>query len=221
MERMTNNKRPPAHPTGPVRALKTTRQGMQLTMLWSNKGNRQVRCESSIEADYARFLEWDKDTVQYMEQPIEVSIRILGRAQPYVPDFWSLNTIGAQLITEIKPDHWAHSPKLVAKYKAAKDYFEQRGYRFKVITACDIRSSCLASNLRCLFPRLKESSPYQQMCVRDLLEKAGGQMTVGELLAQLGQDHLGAIFHHIYKYCKNIEKFQVGSQYPVCLAGGT
>lgn len=216
----TNRRRPPPHPTEPVRRLRNTRQGMQLTMLWSQKCNRRVRCESSIEADYARFLEWDKNTVSYMEQPMQITIRLEGKAQQYVPDFWSLDRIGAQLITEIKPDHWVHSPKMVAKYREAKAELERRGYHFNVVTANDLRQGHLASNLKCLYPRVTEGTPYQTARIRELLAKNGGQMTVEEILATLGKDYLGAVFRHIYHHCKNISAHPVDIRFPVSLGKG-
>lgn len=139
----------------PVRALKHTRLGMQRSAFPSEKCKRVWNLESSIELDYAHFLEWSSDVLEYAPQPMAVHYLQAGRRMTYVPDFLHLTTDRRKVVTEIKPSGWAESPRLLEKYKACHSELQHLGYDFQVVTDADIRGDELHRNLRHLYPCFK------------------------------------------------------------------
>ncbi|MFN4329524.1 MAG: Tn7 transposase TnsA N-terminal domain-containing protein [Limnobacter sp.] len=139
----------------PVRALKRTRLGMQRSSFPSAKCKRVWNLESSIELDYAHFLEWSSDVLQYVPQPMVVDILQAGRRRTYVPDFLHLAKDQRRVVTEIKPSGWDESPQLLDKYRVCHSELQRLGYDFQVVTDTDIRGDELHRNLRHLYPCFK------------------------------------------------------------------
>jgi hypothetical protein len=167
----------------PVRRLKRSRLGVQISSFHSRKNKKSWGLESSIELDYAHFLEWSEDVLSFVPQPMEIQILQRGRTKAYVPDFMHISTKMDRTVTEIKPKGWDESPFLVEKYEACKTELALRGLRFQVITDVDIRKDELHRNLRHLYPSYKTSSPEQVLAVFAALSRMNKRATVGELMA--------------------------------------
>lgn len=167
----------------PVRRLKRSRLGVQISRFHSRKNQKSWGLESSIELDFAHFLEWSPEVIRFVPQPMEVQILQHGRRKAYVPDFMHISTKMDRTVTEIKPKGWDESPFLVEKYEACKTELALRGLRFQVITDVDIRKNELHRNLRHLYPSYKTSSPKQVFAVFAALSRMNNRATVGELMA--------------------------------------
>lgn len=166
----------------PVRRLKRSRLGVQISRFHSRKNQKSWGLESSIELDYAHFLEWSPDVLCFVPQPMEVQILQQGRRKVYVPDFLHVSTKRDRTVTEIKPKGWDESPFLVEKYEACKTELALQGLKFQVITDSDIRSDELHRNLRHLYSSYKTSSPEQILAVFLGLSMMNKRATVGELM---------------------------------------
>lgn len=167
----------------PVRRLKRSRLGVQISRFHSRKNQKSWGLESSIELDYAHFLEWSAEVVRFVPQPMEVQILQQGRRKAYVPDFLHISTKMDRTVTEIKPQGWDKSPFLVEKYEACKVELAFQGIKFQVLTDADIRRDELHRNLRHLYPSYKTSSPEQILAVFAGLSRMNNRATVGELMA--------------------------------------
>ena len=167
----------------PVRALKRTRLGMQRSSFPSAKCKRVWNLESSIELDYAHFLEWSSDVLQYVPQPMVVDILQAGRRRTYVPDFLHITKDKRKVVTEIKPSGWDESPQLLEKYKVCHSELQLLGYDFQVVTDADIRGDELHRNLRHLYPSFKGISGGEMLSVITALSTLDGRKgTVRQLM---------------------------------------
>lgn len=167
----------------PVRPLKKTRLGMQLSIFDSVKNEKKLHLESSIELDYAHLLEWRVDVLYFVPQPLVVRIFHEGRFKDYVPDFFHIDRRHNRFITEIKPFGWNESPSLVDKYEQVRFEISRIGMQFNVVTDEDLRTNDLISNLRYLYPFFKKTNPAEQLAVINGLKRLGGAGTVSQLLS--------------------------------------
>ena len=69
-----------------------------VTKFFSRKMNRLVMCESSLEAKFCYFLEFNDDVVSYKEQPFTINCD----GTLYTPDFLVSYFNGDEIIYEIK-----------------------------------------------------------------------------------------------------------------------
>lgn len=166
----------------PVRRLKRSRLGVQISRFHSKKNKKSWGLESSIELDFAHFLEWSPDVLCFVLQPMEVQILQQGRRKAYVPDFLHISTKMDRTVTEIKPQGWDKSPFLIEKYEACKAELAFQRIKFQVVTDADIRRDELHRNLRHLYPIYKTSTPDQVLAVFAALSRMNRSATVGELM---------------------------------------
>lgn len=68
----------------------------------SIKLGRTIYCESGIELDYARLLDFDDCVTAFQEQPGKITYTLNGKLCSYTPDFLVLIS-GRKLIVEVKP----------------------------------------------------------------------------------------------------------------------
>lgn len=184
----------------PIRRLNRTRQGMQLSHFSSRKMDRVIMCESSIEADLALVFECEPDVVAYCEQPETIPLRLKGRLTSYTPDFLTQQKNGLETIWEVKPSHWQLSPYWVDRLSTAKRVWEERGYRFQVVTDDDLRCSHLIANLRLIYPRLGAVTPAELFQVKDLVDQTSRTLNVRQLMT-LCQVSFGVVAAYVYAYC--------------------
>jgi hypothetical protein len=166
----------------PVRRLKRSRLGAQISLFHSRKNRRIWSLESSIELDYAHLLEWSTDVLGFVPQPLEISYVQHGLRKLYVPDFLQVNRTMERVVTEIKPLGWDESPFLREKYALVGHELAIQGFRFCVVTDRDLRTGFLLQNLRYLYPfhlSLKDSDLRNVVIA---LKRVTGQITVRALL---------------------------------------
>ena len=137
--------------------------------------------ESTLERDFLTVIEFDHSVSLFDVQPVTIHwIDKEGKSRKYTPDvlvFFKKNDDGTPSkvpeLCEIKyrselKEHWH---ELRPKFKAAVKYAKQHGWRFRLVTDVEIRTSYM-DNAKFLLPYLhrEQKSPYLLLIQRKLLE---------------------------------------------------
>lgn len=137
-----------------------------VTGLASAKKSNRVLFESTLERDFFTILEFDTNVRNFDTQPVKIYwVDPLGKSRSYHPDalvnyypskgiFRSTETVlfEVKYRSDIK-ENWA---EYKPKFKAAIRYAKKMGWRFKLITECEIRTNYM-ENARFLLPYLNHS----------------------------------------------------------------
>lgn len=126
----------------------------------SKKNNTSHDFESALERDYLLLLEFDVNVARYVEQPVEIIYEHEGKTRKYTPDvlvYYRTDLTPAKnykpTLIEIKyrqkiKDNWQ---ELKPKFRAAIDYADSKGWKFKILTEKEIRNTYL-ENIKFLLP---------------------------------------------------------------------
>ena len=163
---------------------------------YSAKNARHIKCESYLEVQIARLLEFKRNVVAFSEQPPALFFRVGRRRRKLTPDFIVHRRIGRDCLVEVKPEELAQTPELKAKFAAAAVAAAERGYRFVVLTerAVDKVTSQNLEEMLSIRGRLRTRAlgtqePIQEPKLPVALAKAfahGGSMPMAALLSLLG-----------------------------------
>lgn len=143
----------------------------------SIKLNREVNAESSLEVDFLFQLDHESNVVDFEEQPLTIQYTSpTGKLASYTPDalvYYKIpqitdNDSCEQLFTEktvlyevkFREDLRKNWKKLKPKFKAAIQLCRQKGWRFKIMTEVEIRSTQL-ENLEFLYHFSRTLSPLE------------------------------------------------------------
>jgi hypothetical protein len=116
----------------------------------SIKNGKMVCFESHLERDFIYLTEFDKDVIQYREQPFKVQYLLDGKRLNYFPDFL-LERKSKKQVIEVKPqvkvekDEFAHFSKIMMNHLA------KEGYEYLVITDSTIRLQPRLSNIQLIW----------------------------------------------------------------------
>jgi len=86
----------------PSRKISNTGSKKNIGFFPSIKNGRPVAFESHIERDFLYLLEYDRNVVNYYEQPFTINYKQNDRQRRYTPDFLVIRSDKTQVI-EIKP----------------------------------------------------------------------------------------------------------------------
>lgn len=120
--------------------------------------------ESTLERDFLEILRFDREVLRVSPQPLLIEFRNSeGQSREYYPDglIEFKNELGlSPILYEVKHrqdfrDDWR---QLISKFRAAKRYCADRGWRFEVYTEKEIRTPYL-KNIRFLFPYRERHFP--------------------------------------------------------------
>lgn len=150
----------------PVRKIPNNRRSLT-GMVSSQKNERMVAAESSLERDLLVLLEFDPDVEQYEEQPISIEyFDKLGNKHRYTPDvlvyYYAGDSVARPpMLCEVKyrEELFAKWKEIKPKIRAGRDYARRQGWRFKIMTEREIRTPYLQS--------AKFLRPYRTVAVRD------------------------------------------------------
>lgn len=109
-----------------------------------------VHCESTIERDYVRILDFDKTILEVIHQPLLINFKYKGRKRRYFPDFKVVTNTGDIWIVEVKSQEKLNYVDNVCKYIVGELYCKQRGWSYRIVTDCEIRKGFLQNNLSLL-----------------------------------------------------------------------
>ncbi|WP_137808047.1 hypothetical protein [Pseudomonas sp. G(2018)] len=116
----------------------------------SQKNQRQIVCDSILEADYCILLEFDSKVECYNARPGAFNICVNGEAQDYTPDFIT-ETSESLYYTEVKANFEKLSSRVKIKLDAASHYFSSMGYSLKFADENTIRKGEILKNLKFLY----------------------------------------------------------------------
>lgn len=126
----------------PVRVIKPGSRGIRGKV--ASTGVRSTAHESLLERDWFVSLAFDRRVKGYVEQPFTLKYELDGKQRSYTPDVRVEYEEGGRLWTVVyevkyRDELLAHWNEYRPRYKAAVAYCRARGWRFKLITECQIR----------------------------------------------------------------------------------
>lgn len=115
----------------------------------SLKMQRMVAFESLIEQDYLFLLDFEPAVLGYFEQPIQIEYIWEEKKHHYTPDFHVIRKTGEELV-ECKPQKMIDYDDNQRKFKIAREWCQNQGWRFQVVTDEEIRSGNRLNNIKLL-----------------------------------------------------------------------
>lgn len=114
----------------------------------SVKLGRMVECESLLEADAVRLLEFSPGVLFYQEQPARIQYWDGAKMRDYYPDF-QLNLRDGRIVhLEVKRSEELAKATLENKFAAIARHYSDVGMHFRIATEREIRKEPLQTNLR-------------------------------------------------------------------------
>lgn len=128
----------------------------------SLKNKSTVWFESHLERDFIYLIEYEKDVIQYREQPFKVRYLLNGKQHYYTPDFL-IERGSKKQIVEIKPQSKIEKEDFIHFSKNMKKLLAGEGYEYLVITDSTIRLQPRLSNIKLFwrYSRIPISAEHQ------------------------------------------------------------
>lgn len=105
----------------------------------SNKMNgKEIHYRSGYERQVYEYLEQMPEVVAYDAETLEIQYFFEGESHKYIPDIQVIFTDGRIELWEIKPATQTTIPRNEAKWAAAREYCNVRGWKFTVVTEVGI-----------------------------------------------------------------------------------
>jgi hypothetical protein len=134
----------------PVRKIGLSYTNAIRGMRYSDKVEEGIYYESTLEKDFIYLLEFNLAVEHYETQPVKIEYRDDKNGyRTYTPDFlvtYRDDTAPGKwfkpCLIEIKyrKDLWENWKDLKPKFKAAINYADKKGYKFKIVTENEIRT---------------------------------------------------------------------------------
>jgi hypothetical protein len=99
----------------------------------------KVFCRSSWEEKVLVFLDSDKSVLAFKYEPFAIVYHYEGIKKHYIPDILIVMRDGLKRLVEIKPSRFVEYPVNQAKFAAARQYCQERGYLFEIWTEREIK----------------------------------------------------------------------------------
>lgn len=101
----------------------------------SNKMNgKEIHYRSGYEREFYEYLEQLPDVMAYDAETIEIQYFFEGESHKYIPDVQVIYSDGSIVLYEIKPANQTALKINTAKWQAANEYCNIRGWKFVVVT---------------------------------------------------------------------------------------
>lgn len=152
----------------------------------SHKRPRLTGYESPLEHEYMLILEFEAEVETFEEQPVRIWFKgETGRKKSYVPDLLVKYRNGRMSeLVEVKTtwDLKKNEQLYALKFKIAKAYAKEHGWKFRIVTEKEIRGAYL-QNLKFLREyREVEPDPEIKCAAIAAVSALARGMTVGTLL---------------------------------------
>lgn len=138
----------------------------------SMKLGRMVECESLLEADAVRLLEFSPGVLSYQEQPAHIHYWDGGNMRDYYPDFQLELRDGRIVHLEVKRSEELAKATLENKFGAIARHYAEMGKHFRIATEQEIRKEPLQTNLRRLHYH-RSHSPQNLPSIKKLTYELG------------------------------------------------
>ena len=146
-----------------------------------------LRFESTLERDFFILQFFDDNVIDIEEQPVAIKWQDENaRKRRYIPDARIDYADGSTKLFEVKPKRILkkQATELAPKFTAAKDYAEQQGWEFCVVTEDDICTPRL-ENSKFLYSFASEHTPpHNAACIFHALRAIGEKASIAEVLDQ-------------------------------------
>ena len=157
----------------PVRKIPRSHTTVQGHLYFKQRG-WHLHFESPLERDFFILQFFDENVVDIEEQPVIVYWQDEDdRKRRYTPDARIDYADGSTKLFEVKPKRILKkkAKELAPKFDAAKDYAEQKGWKFYVVSEDEIRTTRL-KNCKFLYPFVSERiPPHHAACFFHALRK--------------------------------------------------
>ena len=160
----------------------------------SAKNRRGIRCQSLLELDACRFLEFCPDVLSYEEQ-VEVEVEVSRGIRRLVrPDFHVVCRGRPLVVVEVKPAEKLKQAKTAARIELLREHYGAMGISYRALTEAELRQQPLHGNLVRLMAfrsfvqkfvpdSVWEQLPKQPIALGDLVDRVGDFQQVMRLLA--------------------------------------
>lgn len=102
---------------------------------YSKKMKREIPFRSSWEEQVYKILDKDENIISYIEEPLTINYYFNEKyKRHYIPDLLVTYKDGKQKIIEIKPEFFTTAEKNKAKFKAAREFCNNKKWLFEVWT---------------------------------------------------------------------------------------
>lgn len=147
----------------------------------SFKMKRMIAFESLIERDGIYTFDFELDVLAFEEQPFSIEYEYEGKKRHYTPDFL-LKKPGCSVIVECKPTAFVDSTENRRKFDMARQWCDDHGYHFQVLTDTELRSGFRIENIKLLtrFAR-QHVEPEMRSRIYARLYSPGSNLTVHSL----------------------------------------
>jgi hypothetical protein len=168
------------------------------------KMKRMVVFESLIERDYLYLLDYEPNVEWFEEQPLTVEYRHDDKVLRYTPDFHVVEA-RRDVLVECKPLALVDKDENQRKFRAARAWCADRGWRFRIVTDQDVRAGFRLENVKLLTRYARHIvEPETKGRIYAVLHSAQAAMSVDELVRKItGTDFSAATaailcmaFHH-------------------------
>lgn len=125
----------------------------------SRKTGRMVHFEGLLERDAIYLFEASPLIESYGEQPATLHYPDGGRLRRYTPDFVLDLKNGDQILVEIKPVRSLEQADVRHKLAQVREFLQQQGQAFLVLTDAEIRQQPRLDNLKWLYQQTPKTIP--------------------------------------------------------------
>jgi TnsA endonuclease N terminal len=190
----------------------------------SLKMKRMVAFESLIERDGMYTFDFERDVHAFEEQPLSIEYEHEKKKRHYIPDFL-LKKPNHFVIVECKPLALIDSSENRRKFDAAREWCEEQGYHFQVLTDADLRTGFRLENIKLLtrFAR-QRIGPEIRSRIYDRLYSPESDLTVHSLASHVcptnAEISIHAILHMAFHHeiVLPLNEAKVTGDTPVSLA---
>lgn len=157
--------------------------------VYSFKRSAHIRCESTLERDFAELLDWAPNVRTFRSQPERLPLLLEKRTAYTTPDFeFTTYTPDKDHLVEVKPAALACQPKLQARFIAARRSSTVLGRTYSVATEELIRLQPRLKNIKRLRRYARAYVPDAAMSLFRALT-AHGSIPLGRFLADARNHH--------------------------------
>jgi hypothetical protein len=168
----------------PIRRV-SNRGGNIIGRFPSVKMRRMVAFESSIERDYLYLLDYERNIEWFEEQPLTIEYEHNDRALRYTPDFHIVE-MGQNVLVECKPHPLVDKDENHRKFRAARTWCVDRGWRFRIVTDQDIRTGFRLENVKLLTRYARHTvDPKTKGRIYALLRSAQTTMSIDGIVREI------------------------------------
>lgn len=170
----------------------------------SFKMKRMIAFESLVERDGIYTFDFDPEVLAFEEQPFSIEYEHEKKKRHYTPDFL-LKKLDHSVVVECKPVVFVDTHENRRKFDVARQWCDEHGYRFQVLTETELRTGFRLENIKLLtrFAR-QRIGPDIRSRVYAQLFSPGNDLTVNGLASHASPTNpriaISAILHMAYHH---------------------